>query len=173
MTVRCADSLPREALVHLRELQAEISRDPLAAPEALARHRRIFRTLEKFLDAGAGSCPLRDPAATRILVEEFTALSEWQISVPHFTAMPNHWHALIVPAAECSHTLTDIMKRLKGRSAKRIRALPSGHGPVWQREWFDRWIRDETEWARCVAYIRNNPVKAGLVKTWGEHAWTK
>jgi len=44
---------------------------------------------------------------------------------------------------------------------------------VWQREWFDRWIRDEAEWEKCVAYIRNNPVKAGLARTWVEHPWTK
>lgn len=39
-------------------------------------------------------------------------------------------------------------------------------GPVWQREYYDRFIRDENHYEKVVEYIRENPVKAGLV----EHA---
>jgi len=65
------------------------------------------------------------------------------------------------------------MKRLKGRTARRIRALLGGRGPVWQREWFDHWMRSDAEWEKCVAYIRNNPVKAGLAPIWSDHRWTQ
>jgi hypothetical protein len=34
-------------------------------------------------------------------------------------------------------------------------------------------MRDDAEWDRSVAYIRQNPVKAGLARTWQEHPWTK
>lgn len=173
ITVRCADSLPREAVLRLTDLAAM---QRLIEPRSIqfAIHQRmIFRTLEKYLDRGLGSCPLKNTEAARIVREELLALLDWQVSVPHFTIMPNHWHALLVPTPEHPHTLSSIMKRLKGRTAKRIRKSMSGIGPVWQREWFDRWVRDETEWAKCVAYIQNNPVKAGLVKTWPEHLWTK
>jgi putative transposase len=105
--------------------------------------------------------------------DEFIALADWQIDVPHFTIMPNHWHALLVPSSNSPQSLSAIMKRLKGRTAKFIRRLEPGHSPVWQREWFDRWMRSDAVYEKCIAYIRNNPVKAGLVKTWTDHPWTK
>ncbi len=114
----------------------------------------------------------RDDVA-RLLVGEFEALKEWDVTVPHFSVMPNHWHALLVPAGKTVRPLSQIMKRLKGRTGKRIREIVDGSGPVWQGEWFDRWVRDEREWDRIVDYIRNNPVKAGLVPNVGDHAWTR
>jgi putative transposase len=173
VTVRCADSLPREAVLRLIEL-AETQRTIEACSDAFAAHQRqIFHTLESYLDSSRGSCPLRDPKAARILRDELVGIHDWQITVPHFTIMPNHWHALLVPPLDSPPPLSAIMKRLKGRTAKRLRSLIGGTGPVWQREWFDRWIRSETEWGKCAAYIRNNPVKAGIVSTWSEHPWTR
>ena len=100
-------------------------------------------------------------------------LEERNVAVPHFTIMPNHCHALIVPLANSTRSLGEIMKRIKGRTGRLIRTTAGGGGAVWQREWFDRWIRDDHEWERTVAYIRNNPVKAGLVAKWEEHGWTQ
>jgi len=44
---------------------------------------------------------------------------------------------------------------------------------LWQREWFDRWMRSDSEYEKCVGYILNNPVKAGLVAGVGENPRTK
>ena len=38
-------------------------------------------------------------------------------------------------------------------------------GLVWQREYFDRYIRDDRHLLAVIDYIENNPVKAGLAKT--------
>lgn len=174
ITVRCADSLPQDAVLRLCEL-AESLRNIAPRSSQFAMHQReIFRTLEKYLDSGHGSCPLGDANAAQIVRDEFVALADdWRITVPHFTIMPNHWHVMLVPERNAPPSLSAIMKRLKGRTARRLRAQVGGTGPVWQREWFDRWVRNDAEWAKCVAYIQNNPVKAGLVKTWTDHPWTK
>jgi len=37
-------------------------------------------------------------------------------------------------------------------------------GNFWQRDYFDRLVRDEKHFANCVRYIRRNPEKAGLGK---------
>jgi len=37
-------------------------------------------------------------------------------------------------------------------------------GPLWQRDYFDRLVRDEKHFANCVRYIRRNPEKAHLGK---------
>jgi len=41
--------------------------------------------------------------------------------------------------------------------------------PVWHREFWDRYIRDEEHYQDTVDYIHNNPVKAGLSKS--PEAW--
>lgn len=173
ITVRCGDSLPQDAILRLVEISDNLGRIAPQSDQFAALQRESFVTLEKYLDAGHGSCPLRHAAVAAIVRDEFAALSDWGVQVPHFTLMPNHWHALLTPGPDCLHALSAIMKRLKGRTAKRLRTILGGSGPVWQREWFDRWICSDAEWEKCVAYIRNNPVKAGLARYWFEHPWTK
>lgn len=161
-------------MLRLTELQRTLATIAPRSTEFAALQRQIFRTLEKHLDAGRGACPLRDATAASIVATEFASITDdCRVAIPHFTILPNHWHALVVPAPDCTLSLSEILKRLKGRTAKRLRRHRGGHGAFWQREWFDRWIRDDTEWKRCVAYIRDNPVKAGLVTEWTQHAWTK
>jgi REP-associated tyrosine transposase len=172
VTVRCADSLPNDVVGRLEEFHRDQCATDRPSDQRAPIQRRYFRTMEKYLDSGLGKCVLRDPIAAEALASEFRLLAEWRISVPHFSIMPNHWHAVVAPAEGCTHVLSEVMKRLKGRSAKTIRRRCGGNGPVWQREWFDRWIRNEAEMARIIAYIRNNPVTAGLVRTWQDHPWT-
>ncbi len=173
VTVRLADSLPREVVARLQEVHRTLD-DVTAKSEAFAAlQRQYFRLMEKYLDAGAGECVLRNPSAATAVKEELHALHEWEVEVPHFAIMPNHWHALIAPSTGCSRPLGEIMKRVKGRTGKRIRDAIGGRGPVWQTEWFDRWVRDDHEWESTIAYIRNNPVKAGLAASWQEHPWTR
>ncbi|MBL9188293.1 MAG: transposase [Opitutaceae bacterium] len=173
VTVRLADSLPHEVVARLQEIHCALSAIEPASEQFAALQRQYFRTLEKYLDAGTGSCALGDPRCAQLIAKELTALADWAVEAPHFTIMPNHWHALLVPRTGCVHSLGQVMKRLKGRTAKRLRSIGGGGGAVWQREWFDRWMRDDSEWEKTIAYIHNNPVKAGLAATWQEHPWTK
>lgn len=173
VTVRCADSLPAEAAARLAEIQRALHAVEARSDQFANLQRRYFATMEKFVDAGHGACILRQPRAAEAVVAEFRALADWQIDVPHYAVMPNHWHALLVPTTGCPRSLSEVMKRLKGRSARNIRRVVGGSGAVWQREWFDRWMRDDAEWDKCVAYIHHNAVKAGLVDQWSDFAWAK
>lgn len=38
-----------------------------------------------------------------------------------------------------------------------MRGTPGDH--IWQRNYYDRIIRDETEWARIRLYIQENPAE--------------
>ena len=173
VTVRCAGSLPRDVVIRLEEIHQNLQAIEARSAQFAALQRQYFRTMEKYLDCGSGECVLRDVAAAQAVVSELRLLAEWQVEVPHYSVMPNHWHALVVPLQDCSHSLSEVMKRVKGRSAKGIRQRCGGEGAVWQREWFDRWVRDEAEWERIVDYIHDNPVKAGLVQTWNDDPWTR
>ena len=70
-------------------------------------------------------------------------------------------------------TLGSITKNLKGYTAREANRLLGRTGqPFWQDESFDHWSRDRAEFVRIVAYIENNPVKAGLVKRPEEWIWS-
>jgi REP element-mobilizing transposase RayT len=73
--------------------------------------------------------------------------------------MPNHVHVLCRPL---SGELAAIIRRWKSYTATRINALLGRAGPMWQREYFDRLVRDESELYRAADYILANPQRAGL-----------
>ena len=173
ITARLGDSLPKTAVESLQLLQPEISAVRPDSKMVRQLQRPVFQTMEKYLETGMGACVLRDDKVAAIVAEELGALQAWGIVVPHYSIMPNHFHALMVPGAKDEHPLSAVMKRIKGRTGHRIRRLIGGMGPVWQREWFDHWIRDETERDRVIDYIHQNPAKANLVSRWQDHRWTK
>src|SRR5947209_533326 len=50
-----------------------------------------------------------------------------------------------------------------------------GPRPFWQAESYDHWVRTEGEWQRIIAYIayiEENPVKAGLVQRAADYRWS-
>jgi len=103
--------------------------------------------------------------------------------------MSNHAHVVFKPFVDprsLSETQTDgglrfeseqptmdvIMKSLKGYTARRANQLLNRTGQFWDTESYDHEIRDEGEFSRIVKYVRNNPVKAGIVKDWRDYPWT-
>jgi REP element-mobilizing transposase RayT len=85
--------------------------------------------------------------------------------------MPNHFHGIIlIGDNSCRdgsrHAVTDgkikplgqLFGAFKTISAKRINLLRGAPGlPVWQRDFYERVIRDEDELARIHQYIIDNP----------------
>ena len=83
-----------------------------------------------------------------------------------WVVMPNHVHVLFELVE--GWTIAKIVAAWKKFTARRIcdDQRDSGGrpgGPVWHREYWDRYIRDERHFKRAVEYIDSNPVKAGLV----------
>jgi REP element-mobilizing transposase RayT len=70
------------------------------------------------------------------------------------------------------HALPAILRALKGASAHDINRLNNSSGAVWNAESYDHWVRDAAEYARIVAYIDNNPVKAGLCEKPEDFKWS-
>jgi REP element-mobilizing transposase RayT len=44
--------------------------------------------------------------------------------------------------------------------------------PVWHREYWDRYIRNERHFLQVIEYIHMNPVKVGLVLRPGDWLWS-
>lgn len=80
--------------------------------------------------------------------------------------MPDHVHLLIRPTkkdTENWHPLPSILQKIKGGTAREINIVEHMSGTLWQKESFDRLIRNEHELLEKWEYIWNNPIKAGLV----------
>jgi hypothetical protein len=58
--------------------------------------------------------------------------------------------------------LEDIILSWKGFTARQMNPLIGRTGRVWQRDYFDRLVRNARHLANCTRYIRRNPEKARL-----------
>ncbi len=84
-----------------------------------------------------------------------------------YVVMPDHLHAFVALDGErCP--LSRWMKALKACVTKVVRAQ-GVTGPVWQKGFFDHLLRNGESASDKWAYVRANPVRAGLVAA--EEEW--
>lgn len=89
-------------------------------------------------------------------------------------AMPDHVHLLFSPLCDedgWPYGLPVILKSLKGASARVINKLTGKSGPVWQEESFDHVLRSQESLKEKIEYIRQNPVRRGLVSKPRDYPW--
>ena len=191
ITYRLADSLPAEVLVRMEEELRKV------APDRVEVERR--RRLEAWLDAGHGCCVLGEPQVAACVVENWRRFDGTRYDLIAWVVMPNHVHVLIrvyegvslgkIVQSWKSYTGRRIGKWLKSgglrpgnaerllgiceeKSRAGARRSQERRSPVWMREYWDRYIRDEGHFAAVVDYIHQNPMKAGLVRRAEERAWS-
>ncbi len=88
--------------------------------------------------------------------------------------MPDHVHLLLttLPREDgWPHSLPAILKAIKGASARSVNKLLGCSGPVWQEESFDHVLRSSESFAEKVEYLRQNPVRRGLVRDPADYPW--
>jgi REP element-mobilizing transposase RayT len=168
LTFHLADSLPASVLEKIAErhriLEAAKENDANLLPEQKALLAEYSRArIEEYFDRGAGSGPFLDlrvsgamAAALRFREGKHYRLLAWCI-------MPNHVHVVVrlFPGQE----LAKVVKAWKNFSAKAANLALGRKGRFWQREYYDRLIRNGEELDRAIRYIVENPAKAGL-KNW-------
>ena len=91
------------------------------------------------------------------------------IDLDALVVMPDHVHAVFRLLG--TFQLSPILQRLKGRSAYRVNQKLGRQGSVWLDECFDRVVRNGNDLETKIAYIRENPVKKGLVVAAGDYRW--
>lgn len=149
ITFRLADALPVSVINRLRQGEPD--------------DRRLLERLEDYLNPGHGECLLRDPTHAQTVENALLHFDGQRYRLLAWVVMPNHVHVLI--EMQAGHAVADAVQSWKSFTAKAINRVLGRHGVLWQREYFDRYIRDERHLQAVMEYINNNPVKAGLVKT--------
>jgi REP element-mobilizing transposase RayT len=123
-------------------------------------HQRFSGAIERWLDAGHGSCILRRRECANIVATALRHFDGERLLLLSAIVMPNHAHALFVQ--DSLWPLEKIIWTWKTFTARRINSVLGRRGGLWQRDYFDRLVRDEKHFANCVRYIRRNPQKARL-----------
>ncbi len=163
VTFRLADSLPNELLrgwMAERETWLCLHPLPWSAAEEREHAERFFGAVERWLDAGHGACVLGHPECAAEVGAAFAHFDGMRYDLVSWAVMPNHVH--VVVRLYRDQALERVLHSWKRFASLRINALLGGQGRLWQRDYFDRLVRDREHFNRCVRYIRRNPEKARL-----------
>jgi REP element-mobilizing transposase RayT len=152
VTFRLADSLPQALLQRWKQ---ELERED----EEEAK-RQLSRRIELYLDEGYGSCHLKQDPIASMVQNALLHFDGERYRMAAWVIMPNHLHLLFTPIG--GHELWKVLQSLKSFTSHEANKLLGRTGTFWQREYFDRYIRDGEHYDNVLAYIANNPVKAGL-----------
>ena len=163
ITFRLADSLPAELLAEWECERADWLRahpSPWTPDVESEYQRRFSARIEHALDEGHGRCVLKRADHAAVVGEALKFFEGERYLQLAWVVMPNHVHALLAPLEGWS--LEKILHSWKSYTAKRINASLETGGRFWQKDYFDRLVRDDSHFRNCVRYIRRNPRKSGL-----------
>jgi putative transposase len=90
------------------------------------------------------------------------AQTDFGIAVGRYVILPDHLHLFVRLPDHVK--LSDWIGTLKRFLAHAVEATVSSD-PVWQRGFFDHVLRNSESYAEKWSYVRENPVRAGLVKS--------
>jgi putative DNA methylase len=140
-------------------------------PPKKATSGEAFVWIDRYLDrTRTGPAYFKTPEVAQLVMESLfkgVELDHYDLSA--FVIMPNHIHVLLFPHV----SPTDLLRSFKSASAKHCNGLLNRVGqPFWQRKSYDHSVRDDDEYGRILAYIENNPVRAGFVRTPGDYCWS-
>ncbi len=157
LTWRLYGSLPNGFIQYLRKWNGEPGKQ--------------FLNADRMLDAAScGPLWLNDPEIAGFVTRTIHRGEELgQYVLKSYVVMPNHVHVLLEPIISLSR-LTNGIKGVSARNAN-LKLGRTGK-PFWQDESFDHWIRDPGQYARTMAYIENNPVKARLCAKPEDWPWS-
>lgn len=177
VTFRLADSLPAAVIVELKHAREATLLGARAQGRPLSWHdeRQLFlwysEKVEAVLDAGRGACWLNQPSVGELVANAVKFFAGERYDLHGWVVMPNHVHAVLWPRP--GHRLSDILHSWKSfTSTKANQILRRTGQPFWQQESYDHRVEDDEERARLVAYVENNPLKAGLCQRPEDWRWS-
>jgi putative transposase len=77
--------------------------------------------------------------------------------------MPDHTHFFARPEID-AQPMAKWIKMWKSVSSRQISAVLKIEPPIWQAEYFDRYLRSSESYSEKWNYVEQNAVRAGLVQ---------
>jgi REP element-mobilizing transposase RayT len=91
-------------------------------------------------------------------------------AIGRYVIMPDHVH-FFCSAELDAKPLPAFMQAWKQWTSKRMALELNFNGHVWQEEFFDHVLRSSESYGQKWVYVRENPVRAGLVADADDWAW--
>jgi REP element-mobilizing transposase RayT len=107
---------------------------------------------------------LADPESHAILKTIWTRSRDDGWWVGHYILMPDHVHFFARPQID-AQPMPKWMQTWKGVSSRRIAKGLNLSPPIWQADYFDRYLRSSDSYSEKWDYLEQNPVRAGLSAT--------
>ncbi len=177
VTFRQAGTLPKEVLVRFKQerdailAQAEAAKRPLTWHEQEELFHWYSHRVDKHLDAGHGTCYLRDPALADLVAGAIRFFEGQRYELRAWLVMPNHAHIVVWPMP--GHVLSDVLHSWKSFTSHEINnRLPKKVSPFWQNESYEHLIRNDEDLHRCCHYTLMNPVNAALRARQEDWKWS-
>lgn len=92
-----------------------------------------------------------------------------EVPVLGYCLMKNHYHLVLAPKDEVS--LARAIGRLESDYSRYFNVRRGGSGHLWQARFFSLPM-GPPHWAKALAYMERNPVRAGLVARAEEYIWS-
>jgi putative transposase len=108
---------------------------------------------------------LANPTAHAVLRDAWIKLAGpcgW--SVGPYVIMPDHVHFFVAPSADATIDLSALIGRWKRATALRLNREEEVRAQCWQAGFFDHLLRSPSARSEKWEYMRQNPVRAGLVE---------
>lgn len=163
ITYHQANSIP---ISKLRQMQQ------VSDMSAFDKFKRLFMRYDKLLALDDyGVSYLSNENIANICRDTLQFPNGKDYSLIAYCIMPNHVH-LVFELINRNKSISDIMKGVKGVSARRINKYLNRSGTFWQDESYDRLVRDDVELYFVIKYVLLNPVEANLVDDWQDWNYT-
>ena len=158
ITFRLGDSLPQSKLEELTKLKQDwLDSHPLPwSQDVVDEYERfVLVKVNRWLDAGYGSCVLSRPETRKIIYDALIFYDGTRYRLWAFVIMPNHVHLMASPID--ADNMNKIIGNIKRYTSININKAINNEGKLWQREVFDRIVRSGEHFERVIRYIKNNP----------------
>lgn len=170
ITFRLMGTLPKHIIQALIEnKQSAISMSAKGSQMAKQVAEAYNSELEQILDsANYGPVWLKQNEIANVVAESLHYHDGRSFKLVCYCIMSNHVHFI---AYKFTKPVYAIMNTLKTYTAKECNKLLDRKGRFWQREYYDRIIRDRNDFDQKIKYVLNNPVAAHLVNSWQLFKW--
>jgi putative transposase len=105
---------------------------------------------------------LTRPEAVYLILDSWKTANAFKVG--RYVILPDHIHFFCAKSNfDSPHSLADWMKFWKSYVSQR---WPSPkEQPIWQKDYWDRELRDDESYSDKWDYVRSNPVRHGLVES--------
>jgi putative transposase len=123
-------------------------------------HKHFNRLFHAALDECHGACQLKRADCLAAVRKRLLKDDGGAYHLGDFVIMPNHVHVLMLPSA--GSELEQVLKAIKGSTARRCNQLLGQSGRFWLPDSYDHIVRTPEELFQFRQYIADNPKKAHL-----------